>query len=92
VQAAAESLHRLTLIDHTDCRKAIQKMLLLGHACVNPNTNHPTFAFRLHQFISRGDTVYASLVPGIERHFTFEKQLFVPNGKEDRRLQATQPV
>ena len=86
VQDAAKSLQEMTGFDNNICREAIQKMLLLGHACTDPNTKRPTFVFRLHQFISRGDTVYASLEQGTERHFTFEKQRFVPNGKRDRRL------
>ena len=73
-------------IDEKTGEKAIQKMLLLGHSCTNPSTNRPTFAFRLHQFISRGDTVYASLETSDDRYYTFEKQQFVPTGKRDKRL------
>ena len=42
---------------------------------------HP-FAFRLHQFISRGDTVHASLEPEEHRHITVHGQQFVPGGRE----------
>ena len=43
-----------------------------------PDTGFPVFAFRLHQFISRGDTVYASLEPEDERYLTVHPQQFVP--------------
>ena len=42
----------------------------------------PVFAFRLHQFISRGDTVYASLEPEAERYLTVQRQQFVPGDRE----------
>ena len=36
---------------------------MAGYDVVNPTTGFPVFAFRLHQFLSRGDTVYASPEP-----------------------------
>ena len=42
-------------------------------------------AFRLHQFISRGDTVYASIEPELDRHVTVYGQQFVP-GERDKVL------
>jgi hypothetical protein len=41
----------------------------------------PVFAFRLHQFISRGDTVYASLEIEEERYCTVNGQKFVPDDR-----------
>ena len=38
-----------------------------------PDTGFPVFAFRLHQFISRGDTVYASLEPEADRYLTVQR-------------------
>jgi len=43
------------------------------------------FAFRLHQFVSRGDTVYSSLEPESQRFLTVHGQQFVP-GDRDRVL------
>ena len=44
-------------------------------------TDRPAFAFRLHQFISRGDTVYASLEPEDERYITVTGQKYVPDDR-----------
>ena len=53
-----------------------------GTAAESSVTQFPAFAFRLHQFISRGDSVYASLEPEDDRVITLEGQHFVP---KDRR-------
>jgi hypothetical protein len=54
--------------------------------CRSPGeTRRPPFAFRLHQFISRGDSVYASLEPEADWHLTVQGQRFVP-GDRDRVL------
>ena len=39
------------------------------------------FAFRIHQFVSRGDTVYASPEPEATRHITLHGQQFVPDDR-----------
>ncbi len=41
-------------------------------------TGRPVFAFRLHQFLSKGDTVYVSLEPERTRHITGTYQVAVP--------------
>ena len=78
VSAAAERLSELTGIDPEPCAGAIKGALLHGFAVKNPETGFPVFAFRLHQFISRGDTVYASLESEADRHVTVYGQQFVP--------------
>jgi superfamily II DNA/RNA helicase/very-short-patch-repair endonuclease len=85
-KVAHKKLNELINIELNPGISAIQKMLMLGHNCTNPHTGRPTFAFRLHQFISRGDTIYTSLEPNNKRHYTFIKQKFIPDGKEDKRL------
>ncbi|SHE30916.1 hypothetical protein [Desulforamulus putei] len=62
--------------------EAIQETLLAGYVCKKPNSRFPVFAFRLHAFISRGDTVYASLEPADKRYITLDGQQFVPNDRE----------
>ena len=48
----------------SDCAAAIQRdAARAATELTQPETGFPVFAFRLHQFISRGDTVYASLEP-----------------------------
>ena len=46
----------------------------------------PAFAFRLHQFLSRGDTVYASLGASDERFLTLNEQRFAPGSDRKKVL------
>jgi superfamily II DNA helicase RecQ len=57
---------------------AIQSTLMAGSQTRGPRTNRPLFAFRLHQFLSKGDTVYVSLEPEPTRYITSTYQLRVP--------------
>lgn len=85
-QGAAHDLSGLTGLPLSRCEEAIREGLLAGYACEpNPDTGLPPFAFRLHQFISRGDTVYAS--PEVEeaRYITVHGQQYVP-GERERSL------
>jgi ATP-dependent helicase YprA (DUF1998 family) len=85
-RGAAQDLAELTGLDEPQCARAVQRMLLAGAACApKPGTNTRPFAFRLHQFISRGDAVYATLEPLGERHVTVYGQQFAP-GRDDRRV------
>lgn len=78
-QAAAE-LAALTAAEPEDCAAAIRATLLAGAGkdAVDPSTGKGLFAFKLHQFISRGDTVYQTLAVGGDRWFTTKKQMFKP--------------
>lgn len=82
-EGAANQLSQLTGVAVEQCAKAIQAGLLAGYQCEpNPETGFPAFAFRLHQFISRGDTVYASLDAEDTRHITLFGQQFVPGNRQ----------
>lgn len=73
-------------VSEADCREAIKAMLEAGARVKDSGTRRPLFAFRLHQFLSKGDTVYASLeAPAAPRHLTSQYQLRVP-GHQDRPL------
>lgn len=79
---AADKLSKLTGVSPNQCARAIQEGLLAGYKCEkDPETDSPPFAFRLHQFISRGSTVYASLESGSERHLTTNGQQYVPGDR-----------
>jgi hypothetical protein len=68
---AAAQLSEVTGVPPGRCAEAIEQQLMASYACEpNPETGFPVFAFRLHQFISRGDTVYASLASEEQRHVT----------------------
>jgi ATP-dependent helicase YprA (DUF1998 family) len=66
------------------CAKAIKDMLQAGSRVINPATGRPVFAFRLHQFLSKGDNVYVTLEPPGIRHVTSTYQVTAPghNGAE----------
>lgn len=57
------------------CAEVIKQGLLAGY-------EHGAFAFRLHQFISKGDTVYATLEQPEQRHITLQPQVYAPGGRE----------
>jgi ATP-dependent helicase YprA (DUF1998 family)/very-short-patch-repair endonuclease len=81
-RGAAHELSRDTGVPEERCAQAIEAALLAGYDVLDPYTGFPVFAFRLHQFISRGDTVYATLEPGDVRHITTQAQQFAPGGRE----------
>lgn len=79
---AAQDLAALTGVDAARCAEAIEAHLLASYGSErDPTTGFPVFAFRLHQFISRGDKVYASLEPESERYITLQGQQFVPGDR-----------
>jgi ATP-dependent helicase YprA (DUF1998 family)/very-short-patch-repair endonuclease len=79
---AAIQLSQLTGLSAERCAVAIQEALLGGYTCErDPVTGLPVFAFRLHQFVSRGDTVYATVEPEDQRHITVQGQQFVPGDR-----------
>lgn len=80
-KGAANELSEFTCIPEERCSIAIQETLLAGYRCKKPGTPFPVFAFRLHAFISRGDTVYASLEAVESRYITLEGQQFVPGDR-----------
>lgn len=83
---AARELSEFTGLPVERCGSAIEEQLLASYACeADPETSMPPFAFRLHQFVSRGDTVYASVEPEEERELTVHGQQYVP-GDRSRML------
>ena len=72
----AEMLSQETGCNIQQCAEAIRTTLLKGTTINNPNTGRPVFVYRLHQFFSRGETVYASLENPDTRRLTMYKQQF----------------
>lgn len=83
IEGAAFRLSRQTGIEPDFCTAVLEDALLVGYNCRIPELGRPALAFRLHQFISRGDTVYASLAEETCRHITFSKQQYVPNTERE---------
>lgn len=83
---AAALLSELIGVDVEDCIKILMDALLIGYNCRIPNIDRPALAFRLHQFVSRGDTVYTSLEIEDQRYISFTKQQFVPGSDRNMLL------
>lgn len=81
IEEAARELSQLCKTPEEDCVSAIKRYLLSGYDYKDPATHFPVFAFRLHQFISKGDTVYASLDDESTRHLTTQVQQYVPGDR-----------
>lgn len=82
-EGTAAELARMVELPLEDCRRALEEYLLAGYRLTNPANGLRAFAFRLHQFISRGDTVYASLGEPQERFVTLQAQQFVPGSRKE---------
>jgi len=77
----AKILSDLTGVPESRCTEAIKETLLAGYQCRHPETGFPVFAFRLHQFISRGDTVYSTLELENDRPIHLKGQQYVPKDR-----------
>ncbi|WP_134389851.1 DEAD/DEAH box helicase [Methylacidiphilum sp. Yel] len=77
----ARKLATPTALSEDRCAEAIQRTLLAGCTLRDPETDAPLFAFRVHQFFTRGDTVYASLEPPEARYLTLREQQYVPGDR-----------
>ncbi|AXG98027.1 DUF1998 domain-containing protein [Deinococcus wulumuqiensis] len=82
----AEQLAQKTGRPASDCQKALQQRLLVGNAVRHPATGKPVFAFRLHQFISKASTVYATLGGSAERreNLTLRGQVYADTERQQR--------
>ncbi|MFC7012356.1 protein kinase [Streptomyces viridiviolaceus] len=78
IDAAARELAEQSGVSKADCAKAIEATLDAGSQARHPVTDRPLFAFRLHQFLSKGDTVYVTLEDKLSRHLTRSYQLEQP--------------
>ncbi len=83
VRDAAASLADHTGLDADTCLDALSRTLLAGSRSHDAN-GRPLLGFRLHQFISRGDAVYASPGPEAERDLTLRNQRYVPGTDRTR--------
>jgi ATP-dependent helicase YprA (DUF1998 family) len=83
---AAALLVQETDLDENECRTAIKRVLDAGARVINPTTGRPVFAFRLHQFLSKGDDVYTTLDQPGSRYVTSKYQKVVPGAAPARIL------
>jgi ATP-dependent helicase YprA (DUF1998 family) len=78
---AAAELAELTGTDSSLAEAAIRRWLEAGTRIRHPETGFPFFAFRLHQFITRGDTAWASLEDPQHRAIHLRGQKYVPGDR-----------
>lgn len=85
-KSAADELAELTGTPVHVCAKVLRNFLLQGSTLRrNTSSRFPVFAFRLHQFLTRGDTVWATIEPEADRYLDLAKQAAKP-GEPDKRL------
>jgi ATP-dependent helicase YprA (DUF1998 family) len=82
---AAKKLHTETGTDQTVCEQKLQELLLAGSRARDPQ-GRALFAFKLHQFIGKGDTVYTTLEPPEKRYLTTQYQRSAPNRPQGQPL------
>lgn len=77
----------MTNIDKDICEDKIRALLQKGNELRHPAPDDtPVFAVRLHQFISKGDSVYATLEPVGTRYLTLSGQHYTKGGDGKDRL------
>ncbi|RKS79491.1 ATP-dependent helicase YprA (DUF1998 family) [Actinomadura pelletieri DSM 43383] len=78
IEEAARDLAEQSGVPEDDCAEAIRRTLEAGSEARHSVTDRPLFAFRLHQFLSKGDTVYVTLENPSSRQLTRDYQLVQP--------------
>jgi hypothetical protein len=85
VTRAATALAAFTSTSTTLAAGAIRATLLAGSRTKDPETGRSLFAFRLHQFISKGGSVYVTAESVSSRAIETAYQVVLP-GETERRL------
>jgi len=80
---AAKQLAAQSDSNERACATAIKETLQAGARIIDPSTGRPVFAFRLHQFLSKGDNVYVTLESPAKRHVTSTYQVAAPATETD---------
>ena len=78
IEEAAADLAKESGVPEDVCVQAIRRTLEAGSEARHSVTERPLFAFRLHQFLSKGDTVYVTLEDPDTRQRTRDYQLIQP--------------
>ena len=78
-KSAAAELAEMTGADKDRCAAILRRFLLHGSQLRrDPSSLFPIFAFRLHQFFTRGDTVWTTMEPEVVRHLEVAKKAAKP--------------
>jgi len=84
----AEGARRLAQITGLPMDRCQERLRQIFQASIQyaPAVDSPLLAFKLHQFISQGGSVYATVEQRATRHLTLEGQHFAPGEPPDRVL------
>ena len=83
VKEAAQALASITERDIQTCGNALRATLLAGSAATDEATGRTLFAFRLHQFLSKGGSIHVTAEMPDTRHITPDYQLTVRDPEAD---------
>ncbi|MEW8063554.1 MAG: DEAD/DEAH box helicase [Candidatus Thiodiazotropha endolucinida] len=83
IEDAAREFARDSGLDEKLCEEYLRDFLLGAYQC-RDNKNKPLFAFRLHQFISGANTLYATLEPKNKRRFDLSGQQYLPGDRDKK--------
>jgi ATP-dependent helicase YprA (DUF1998 family) len=86
-----DELTRRTGLAEDRCRAALTALLDAG-ASVPLRREGPVLAFRLHQWLASGASVFATLEPSATRHLRTEGQLVLPGTRPGERERALFPL
>jgi len=81
----AAELAKTVELDREKATAAIKTALISGSRVLDPVSGRPVFAFKLHQFVSRGSSAFATIESEADRLITLGEQQFAP-GDRSRRL------
>ena len=77
--SASDQLARITSTDSERCATVLRQFLLKGSELRrSASSRFPIFAFRLHQFFTRGDTVWATMESEADRYLDLSKNVAKP--------------
>ncbi|MCA9671385.1 MAG: DEAD/DEAH box helicase [Myxococcales bacterium] len=82
---AGAELAKLTGLSPDRCERIVREALLAGYRCKDAH-GWPVFAFRLHQFVSKGESVYTTLEDEDVRHVTLQAQQYSPGSDRQKLL------
>lgn len=84
--SAAEELAAITSTDVNRCVAVMRQFFLTGSLLKRSESSRfPIFAFRLHQFFTRGDTVWGTIESEADRYLELSKKVAKP-GEPDKPL------
>lgn len=85
LEEGVNSLSEMTGIDRGPIREALKQYFLAAARPFLGNNRRP-FAFKLHQFITQGGTLYATIDGPKNRQFSVRPQLYAPGSARTRFL------